>query len=78
MGKAPIKQQKRRQTLQKKISFKDIFQTFVCWGKKKMSASENLKFIFFKKLELRHAIPLNFRLIYNKLIMDVTLLHGKF
>ena len=43
-----------------------------------MSASENLKFIFFKKLELRHAIPLNFGLICNKLIIDITLPHGTF
>ena len=41
-----------------------------------MSASANLKFIFYKKLELRHAIPLNFGLICYKLIIDITLLHG--
>ena len=41
-----------------------------------MSASANLKFIFYKKLELRQAIPLNFGLICYKLIIDITLLHG--
>ena len=45
----------------------------------KMSASANLKFILIlKKIELRHAIPLNFGLICYKLIIDITLLHGTF